>query len=304
MKTKTIILSILVLTMLSIPAFFCLAADNFDYKLLESLPGSEEVQAEKSSPGFNAYISAIYKFALWAVGISALLMISIGAFMYLTSAGNNAAMGKAKGVITDALIGLFLALVAWLLLYTINPELISPKGISGTGGGTTTTTTPTATSSSTPPTPTKPTTVPTGTLTQAEAQSKLEAENIKVVSTKTNPDGSYCLGINKTGCTDLNGIHPNAINNVVDLKKSSSANFTINGGTETSGHTDGTTHRPGNATLDIQAVSDLDQAILSDGIQRQIDRGLITKVCGPSGGLSYKCSYNENPRVFHIEYKK
>ena len=45
--------------------------------------------------------------------------------MYLTSAGNTSAMGNAKGVITDAIIGLVLAISAWFLLNFINPEILS-----------------------------------------------------------------------------------------------------------------------------------------------------------------------------------
>jgi hypothetical protein len=64
--------------------------------------------------------------------------------MYITSAGNNTQMGKAKGIITDALVGVILALVSYVLLFTINPELLkinrlSPvgtnSGSSGGGGG-------------------------------------------------------------------------------------------------------------------------------------------------------------------------
>jgi hypothetical protein len=48
----------------------------------------------------------------------------VGGYMYITSAGNSASTGKAKETITDAIIGLLLALTSWLLLYTINPDLV------------------------------------------------------------------------------------------------------------------------------------------------------------------------------------
>lgn len=71
--------------------------------------------------------------------------------MYAASGGNNASMEKAKGFITDAIVGLILALLAYLILYIINPELVkikmgtTPTTVSttpgtgipgGTGGGT------------------------------------------------------------------------------------------------------------------------------------------------------------------------
>ncbi|NTW13859.1 MAG: hypothetical protein HGA31_02385 [Candidatus Moranbacteria bacterium] len=70
------------------------------------------------------YIQAIYKFALWAVGIAAMFMIAVGGMMYLTSAGNTSQTSSAKKVIFDALIGLALAIIAWLILYVINPDLV------------------------------------------------------------------------------------------------------------------------------------------------------------------------------------
>lgn len=111
----------------------CSAA--LEYKLMEGIPGFAQAN---SSVDFPAYIMAIYKFGLWTIGLAALLMIMIGGFMYITSAGNNSQTGKAKGIITDAIAGLLLALVSYLLLYTINPDLvkITPLENFGTGGGT------------------------------------------------------------------------------------------------------------------------------------------------------------------------
>lgn len=104
------------------------AADSFTYTPMEKIPGFDTT----SSTNFYDYINNIYKFGIWAIGICALLMIMIGGYMYITSAGNNASMEKAKGVITDAVIGLILALSAYLLLYTINPDLVKMKQLSAT----------------------------------------------------------------------------------------------------------------------------------------------------------------------------
>jgi hypothetical protein len=78
---------------------------------------------------FYTYVGYLYKFGIAAVGIAALFMIIVGGFMYITSAGNNAKMESAKGVITDAIVGLILALSAYLILYTINPELVNIRPI-------------------------------------------------------------------------------------------------------------------------------------------------------------------------------
>lgn len=115
-------------------------AAPFDYTPLEKIPGSDTVQMTD----FSVYVQAVYKFGIWAIGIAALLMISVGAFMYITSAGNNASMEKAKGVIMDAIVGLVLALTAYLLLYIINPDLVKIKLPQGTPSGPTSNVPPTS----------------------------------------------------------------------------------------------------------------------------------------------------------------
>lgn len=94
-------------------------AQGLQYQLLEKIPGASALGSDL--PG---YVKAIYGVALVIVTLSAVLMLSIGGFLYLTSAGNTSAMGTAKSVIFDALIGLTIALAAWLILNVINPDLV------------------------------------------------------------------------------------------------------------------------------------------------------------------------------------
>jgi len=92
---------------------------GLQYTLLEKIPGF----ASTNGSDLPAYIIAIYKLGLAVVTLSAVLMISIGGFLYLTSAGNTSSMGTAKGIIFDAVIGLVIALSSWVLLNVINPDL-------------------------------------------------------------------------------------------------------------------------------------------------------------------------------------
>ncbi len=94
---------------------------GFQYTLLEKVPGTDNVGSDLGS-----YLKALYNVALILVTLSAVLMISIGGFMYLTSAGNTSQASNAKGIIQDALIGLVIALLAYLILYVINPDLANP----------------------------------------------------------------------------------------------------------------------------------------------------------------------------------
>jgi hypothetical protein len=72
----------------------------------------------------GGYLIALYNFLLGAVGIIAMMMLVYGGFRYMTSAGNPAAMGDAKDIFYSAIIGLSLALVSYLIIGTINPELL------------------------------------------------------------------------------------------------------------------------------------------------------------------------------------
>ncbi len=105
-------------------------AQVLNYQLLEKIPGSSGV----SGNDLKTYIESIYNVALILVTLSAVLMLSIGGFWYLTSAGNTSRMGTAKEIIVDSLIGLVIALTAWLILNVINPDLVKTT-ISSLPGG-------------------------------------------------------------------------------------------------------------------------------------------------------------------------
>lgn len=120
-KVFLVVLSFLSISLITAPETQAQAPQaGLQYQLLEKIPGTENV----SGSDLPGYVSALYKIALIVVTLSAVLMLSIGGFMYLTSAGNTASMGNAKGIIYDSLIGLVIALAAWLILYIINPDLV------------------------------------------------------------------------------------------------------------------------------------------------------------------------------------
>ena len=112
------------------PAATTSPATGFKYQPLEPIPGA------KDASSFPEYIQAIYKFGLWTVGLAALLMLTVGGFMYVTSAGNTSLIGNAKGIIQDSIIGIILALAAYFILNIINPDFVhvNLNSFSGVGG--------------------------------------------------------------------------------------------------------------------------------------------------------------------------
>ncbi len=103
---------------------------NTNYQLNVPIPG-----LEKGEITLPSYIKAIYKFGIGVLAIIAMGMIMIGGYQYMFSAGENITKtGDAKDRIKNALIGLFIALTSFLLLNTINPDLLEPAPAISTEG--------------------------------------------------------------------------------------------------------------------------------------------------------------------------
>lgn len=78
-------------------------------------------------PYLADYIAGVYKYAVGIVSLVAIIMIMVGGLRYLTAGGNASAVTSAKEMISGAVVGLFLVLGSYLVLFTINPDLVSFK---------------------------------------------------------------------------------------------------------------------------------------------------------------------------------
>ena len=85
-------------------------------------PGLEILNFEGSSIG--DVLVAVYKFALGLVGISALVMFVLGAVIFMSAGDSKDRVGEGRKYMTNAVGGLVLALLSWVILYTINPDLV------------------------------------------------------------------------------------------------------------------------------------------------------------------------------------
>jgi len=113
------LLSLIIFILLLTVGFNVLA----DYELDVSIPGGP---AAGESIALAQYIRYLYLFALGITGIAALGSLVAGGFLYMLS---DTVVSKevAKERITSAIKGLVLALAAYLILYTINPDLVKLK---------------------------------------------------------------------------------------------------------------------------------------------------------------------------------
>lgn len=95
-----------------------------------TIPGSS-FQAGVTSPleastgPIARYISAIYNYGVGIVGILAAMMLMIGGIIWLTAAGSSSKIEQAKSFIGSSLTGMALVLTAYILLNTINPDLVN-----------------------------------------------------------------------------------------------------------------------------------------------------------------------------------
>lgn len=77
-----------------------------------------------ASNNLAGYLSALFSFSLSIGAIIAVVMIVIGGYLYMGS-DMWATKNKAKEMIRDAIIGLLLLLGIYLILYQINPCILS-----------------------------------------------------------------------------------------------------------------------------------------------------------------------------------
>lgn len=70
------------------------------------------------------YLKGLYNFLLGFVGIAAMGSIVYGGVLYIISAGNPSRVGEAKTAIWNGIIGLLVAGFGYLILLTINPDLV------------------------------------------------------------------------------------------------------------------------------------------------------------------------------------
>lgn len=104
---------IIFIILLCIFSFSIVSAASIDYEY----PWQDE-----TTPA--GLVNRVYIYALGAVGVIAFGVIVYGGILYTVSAGNASKQQDAMAWITGAAWGLVLLLGAYLILYTINPDLV------------------------------------------------------------------------------------------------------------------------------------------------------------------------------------
>lgn len=89
------------------------------YEPLVKIPGVDATEVDISN-----YLLGMYNFLLSIVGIVAVVMLIIGGMKYIMAAGSGGAVSSAKETIKDAILGLLLALLSYVIVGTINPDVL------------------------------------------------------------------------------------------------------------------------------------------------------------------------------------
>jgi 3D (Asp-Asp-Asp) domain-containing protein len=71
------------------------------------------------------YLTALYKYGFSIVGILAAIILMIGGVIWLTSAGDASRVAQAKKLISGSITGIVVLFSSFLILSTINPDLIT-----------------------------------------------------------------------------------------------------------------------------------------------------------------------------------
>lgn len=97
----------------------------------EKLLQSEEPDGSKYYyfPFIGEYIASVYKYGIIIIAIISIIMIINSGLVWIMSGGSAEQINKARAGITRSIIGLFIAVGSYTLLYTINPELVEFRNL-------------------------------------------------------------------------------------------------------------------------------------------------------------------------------
>jgi len=242
-----------------------------------------------NTSNLSGLLATVFELGISVAVVLTLIMSILGGIQYMTT---DSFSGKSEGKerIVNALLGLGLALVSWLLLYVINPNLVNlnnnlllnppaPQTTQGSGNITTV-------SSS-------------GGLSDADARNQLTAAGVTISSS------GNCSDQQNSACTSLEGLPQSAVTGLIQAASAcqTSGCITVTAGTEV-GHN---SHGPGIATVDVRYSPDALQALESTGLKESPFAGASTRgilTCEPASQhseTSTSCS-SDSAGTIHVQF--
>lgn len=108
---------------------------TINYNAQIKIPGSSESARYLAGNNpvtdnlFGQWVDTVYRFCMWLAITLAIFMMMVGGFLWVIAGGSPQRVENAKSYITSAITGLVLALTSFLLLQTVNPQLVVFKPI-------------------------------------------------------------------------------------------------------------------------------------------------------------------------------
>jgi hypothetical protein len=106
---------------------------------LASYGDSSQINNLYAISDLSTWINKLFKFAIGVGAIAAVLRLAYAGYLYMGQSDMWSHKGQAREVIRDVMLGLLLLLGIWLILYQINPDIVSLKAlrnIESVGSGT------------------------------------------------------------------------------------------------------------------------------------------------------------------------
>lgn len=98
---------------------------DFDIKFSEIVVSEDAGGQYITVPWLAQYVAAVYQYMVGVATILAITMMMYGGFRWIVSGGDAGKIGEAKKTISQAAIGLIIALGSYTILSLVNPNLVS-----------------------------------------------------------------------------------------------------------------------------------------------------------------------------------
>ncbi len=224
------------------------------------------VPQETCPLGYGAVFSIVQKImsdSVIVAGMLAVILIAYAGFLFVTNPASPSNLDKGKKVLTDTLIGFVIVVAAWLIVNSIISvvttgsvasftQLLQPSDSSLC--------LPVAKPAAITP---KPTVTPTSPVVVVPATGDEAAVRAQLAAAGINVNHVMCLvGSDGTGCTNVGGLQPTTIQQIINLKQAcgSGCTVTVTGGSEP-GHAVGTYSHGNGYKVDLGLGSMLDSYI-------------------------------------------
>ncbi|MFC1789438.1 hypothetical protein ACFLYY_00500 [Patescibacteria group bacterium] len=120
---KLITLSLIIICLTCVFSFSL--ADNRPLEInYPEVPGLDAVPITVEGTDLGFYVKYLFNFSIGIIGFIGFGVLLVGGIKYLTSAGNLLMMKSAKDQIRSAFLGILLLLFSYIILTTINPQLV------------------------------------------------------------------------------------------------------------------------------------------------------------------------------------